>query len=319
MHLLLVRNILLLKKKFIAAMSEGDGGYLNNLSTFFENAIIGGKNGDMGHLFKSFGDDTGTLASIGEGMNTAAEKLLFQEYIKEHFYSFPKDGEDLSARKPSVLSYEQEYLLVGKTADKENLSSVISRILFLRTILDFVSILGDKDKCEEAYAAAAAMVGFTGLPILVSITKTLILLVWSFAEALVDTSAMLMGKSIPVLKKNLVVTFPELILLNRSFIQKKASKLTESKEASFSYHDYLYIFLLAKNKKDTAYRIMDLIQENIRKRYIVDFSIQNCLFGYKAEADFLVASKFTGISFIQKQLGQSPKGFQFNIIASYSY
>ena len=85
-------------------------------------------------------------------------------------------GEDIK-RKPSVLTYEQEYLLVGKYNDFDNLSSVISRIIFLRTILDFVSLLGDSSKCNEAKLAAAALVGFTGLPILVSITQTILMLI----------------------------------------------------------------------------------------------------------------------------------------------
>jgi len=303
----------------IAAMAAEEDGFLNKITSFFENSVVSDKNSGMGDMFGSFREDVGTLAVVGEGINTMAERLLFQKYIGEHFYSFPNEGEDIAPKKPSVLSYEQEYLLVGKTTDKENLSSVISRIICLRTILDFVSILGDKDKCNEAELAASALVGFTGLPILVSITKTLILLVWSFAEALLDTCAMLMGKEIPILKKNVIITFPELFLLNYSFIQKKASEIIKAKEASLTYHDYLYIFLLIKSQKELAYRSMDLIQENIRIRYADDFSIQNCLFGFKAEASFLMDSKFTGIKLIQKQIGSSPKGFKFCVNAAYSY
>lgn len=303
----------------IAAMAAEEDGFLNKLTAFFENSVLGEKNSGIGNMFQSFGEDAGALTVIGEGINTVAEQFLFQEYLREHFYSFPKVGENANSRKPSVLSYEQEYLLVGKTTDKENLSSVISRIIFLRTILDFVSILGDRDKCNEAELAASALVGFTGLPILVSITKTLILLVWAFAEALIDTSAMLMGKEIPILKKNIVLTFPELFLCSHSFIQQKASEISKSKELSFTYHDYLYIFLFVKSKKDLAYRSMDLIQENIRIRYADDFTIQNCLFGFKAETSIRMDSKFTGIAFIQEQLGRSPKGFHFAVQAAYSY
>jgi hypothetical protein len=303
----------------IAAMAEDEDGFLDKLATFFEDCVIGDKNSGMGDIFADFGKDAGSLTEIGEGINMIAEHFLFQEYLGEHFNSFPREGEDLNTRKPSVLSYEQEYLLIGKTTDQGNLSSVISRILFLRTILDFVSILGDRDKCNEAALAAAAVVGFTGLPILVSITKTIILLVWAFAEALVDISAMLMGKEIPILKKNLIMTFADLFLLSGTHIQKKASEITKTKELSFTYHDYLRVFLFIKNKKDLSYRSMDLIQENIRIRYFDDFAIQNCLFGFQAEADFTVPSKFTGFRFVQKQLGSSPKGYRFKVKSAYSY
>lgn len=303
----------------IAAMAGDENGFLDQLTTFFEHSIIGNNNSGMGNMFGSFGEDAGSLVTLGEGINKVAELFLFQEYIGEHFYSFPKEGEDIATRKPSVLSYEQEYLLTGKSTDQENLTSVISRILFLRTILDFVSILGDKDKCNEAKLAAAALVGFTGLPVLVSITKTLILLVWSFAEALVDTSALLMGKEVSILKKNLILTFPELFLLSPSFIQKKAAEMKKIKELSLTYHEYLYLFLIMKNKKEKTYRAMDLIQENLQLRYQDDFLIKNCLFGFETETKFLISSRFTGTSFVQKQIGQSPKGYQFGIKAAYSY
>lgn len=303
----------------IAAMAMGKGSFLDNLTSFFEDAAIGDRNSGMGNLFGSFRFDTQALSQMGGAVNAAAEQFLFQEYQQEHFYSFPMQGEDVTARKPSVLTYELEYLLVGDTTDKENLSSVISRIIFVRTILDFVSLLGDKEKCGEAQLAAASLVGFTGLPILVSITKTMILLVWSFAESLVDTGALLMGKELPILKKNIALTFPELFTLNHSFIEQKASGIVKTEELSLSYLEYLRIFLFIKNKEDLAYRSMDLMQENIRIRYDDSFTIQNCLFGYKIEAKFNIPSKFMGFAFMQKYLQKSVKGFHFESTATYSY
>lgn len=304
----------------IAAMNEEKGGFISNLTAFFEEAAIGGRNSGMANLFGDFGEGKDALSMMGDATNSAGAHLLFQEYLREHFYKYPKAGEDIKTRRPSVLDYEQEYLLVGDNTDKENLSSVISRIIFVRTILDFVSILGDKAKREEAQLAAAALVGFTGLPILVSITKTLILLIWAFAEALVDTGALMRGKDVPILKKNLVLTFPELFLINHSFIEQKAPATVKDKELSLSYQDYLRIFLFIKNKKELAYRSMDLMQENIRIRYETDnFSINNCLFGFKTKARFLITSKFTGIAYVQKQIGSHSNSFSFETEIAYSY
>ncbi|MHB8131078.1 MAG: DUF5702 domain-containing protein [Mobilitalea sp.] len=303
----------------ISAMAKEDTDFLSVLSSFFENTVIGGMNSGTGNLFGSFSSTAEFTAMAGDSINMVAEHFLYQEYLKEHFGMFPREGEDIKARKPAVLIYEQEYLLAGKMSDQDNLSSVVSRIIFLRTILDFVSILGDKTKINEAKLAASALVGFTGLPILVSITQTIILLVWSFAEALVDTCALMMGKEVPILKKKVVLELPELFLLGRTFLQTKASKIVDTKELSFSYHDYLRVFLMTKNKEDLAYRSMDLIQENINIRYIDTFKIQNCLFGYMVKADFKIKPKFTAFSFVQKQIGSNNGDFLFSTEAAYSY
>jgi hypothetical protein len=304
----------------IAVLSQENTDFFAKISSFFGSASIGGDSSGLGSLFGSFGDGSQLLNMAGDGINALAEHFLYQEYLKEHFGMFPMAGEDTTLRKPSALVYEQEYLLIGKTSDMDNLSSVISRILFLRTVLDFVSILGDSAKRNEAKLVATSLVGFIGLPILVSITQVLILLIWSFAEALLDVCALMMGKEVPILKKNISLEFPELFLINRSFLQTKASSLADTKELSLSYHDYLRVFLLLKSKEDLCYRSLDLMQENIRIRYGEDtFQIQNCLYGFDAEAEFTVASKFTGISFVQKYLGQNPDGYRFLTKAVYSY
>lgn len=303
----------------IAAMAQQDTDFLSKLKTFFKNASIGDSNLNTGSLFESFGDGSQIMDLAGKGINKAAELFLYQEYLKEHFGMYTADGETAN-RKPSALAYEQEYLLIGKSADRENLSSVVSRIVFLRTILDFASILGDSARRNEARLAAVALVGFTGLPFLVGITQGLILLCWSLAEALLDACTLMMGKKVPVLKKKVVLQLPEIFMINRKFLQLKAREVTGKNEVSFSYQDYLRIFLLLKNKTDLAYRSMDLMQENIKLRYDVGkFCIGNCMFGYKVSAQFSIPPKFIGVSYVKNFLNINPKGFSYSAKAADSY
>ncbi len=328
----------------IAALSQENTDFLSKLSSFFESATIGGDSTDMSALFGSFGEGSNFLSALGGGINGVAVHFLYQEYLKEHFSMYPVeavegdsgglsvdatekgsgslsvDTAEKTSGKPSVLAYEQEYLLVGKASDQDNISSVISRILFLRTILDFVSIIGDSAKRDEARLAASALVGFTGLPILISITQAIIMLVWSFAEALLDVCALMMGKEVPIFKKKVVLELPELFMINRSFLQTKAEAIADSKELSLSYQDYLRIFLLIKSKEDIAYRSLDLMQENIKIRYDdSNFNIMNCLFGYQANADFRIEPKFMKLPFVQKVLGGKAKEYLFSVKASYCY
>ncbi|HKL80103.1 MAG TPA: DUF5702 domain-containing protein [Mobilitalea sp.] len=302
----------------IAALAalEDEGEF--DFASFFEKLVIGGKKAGMGGLFNSFGDyDISAL--LGDGLNILAEHLLFQAYLQEHFYSLPMEGENISARKPSVLSYEKEYLLIGSNSDRDNLVSIITRLIFLRTILDFTSILGDKDKWKEAKVTATALVGFTGLPILVSITQTVLMVLLAFAEALVDTSALLMGREVQLLKKKVNLGFYDLLNLSREEIQTKASLYPEKASGlSLTYQDYLKVFLFIKKKEDVSYLAMDLIQENLRIRYEDNFCFENCLYGFEAEAEFIIKEKFTALSFVKQHLS-GQYGYQHGVHVAYSY
>ena len=144
-------------------------------------------------------------------------------------------------------------------------------------------------------------------------------MVWSFAEALVDTCALILGKQVPILKQKLVLQFPELFLLNRSFLRSKAEAFSASKQLSFSYQDYLRMFLLIKNKKDLTCRSMDLLQENINLRYEESIRMKDCLFGFVATADYSIDTKFITIPFLRNYINHDIIGYRFSCKGSYSY
>lgn len=302
-----------------ASIAKETIDFTSMIMTFFEDTLKGGEENELSSLLYGFRDTNELSAGIEEGINQITEQLLYQEYLKEHFESYPIGENALSGRKPSVLTYELEYLLIGKTTDRENLASVISRIVFLRMILDFVTLLGDKARCEEAKLAAVAIIGFTGLPMLINITQAALLMVWSFAEALVDTCALLLGKQVPILKQKLVLQFPELFLLNRSFLRTKAEAFSASNQLSFSYQDYQRVFLLIKNKEDLTCRSMDLIQENLNLRYEESIRMKDCLFGFEATADYAIDTKFISIPLLQNYIDHDMAGYRFTCKASYSY
>jgi hypothetical protein len=154
---------------------------------------------------------------------------------------------------------------------------------------------------------------------LIGITQTLILVIWSFAEALLDVCSLMLGKEVPVLKKKIVIEFADLFLINRNYLQTKASQIADGKELSLTYPDYLRIFLVLKGKEDLAYRSMDLIQLNLNCRYEDTFHIDKCLFGYQIIASFKIEPKFSSLTFVQKYIVGSSTGFLFSKKAAYSY
>lgn len=302
-----------------ATLQQDSSNFTAMIKAFLADMMEGGDKMKMSSLLQEFNKMQGLDEGIKKGIQLISERLLFQEYLKEHFESYTAKGGIQSNHKPSELDYEQEYLLAGNFSDKENLSSVVTRIVFIRMMLNFVTLLGDKSRCEEAKLMATAIVGFSGLPILISITQAALLLVWSFTESLVDTCVLLGGKSVPVLKQKLFLTLPEIFLMNRSFLKTKAEAYKESKQLCMSYVDYLRFFLLTKDKKELAYRSMDLIQENLGLRYEDNFSFRNCLYGFSVEAEYTVGSSFLAISFVRRAMAHKVNCFTFHSTSAYSY
>lgn len=305
---------------FLHALTEGKSNYSEAVEAYFSESEKDERNSSSGKVFGEFGNESGIMHILRVGIDKLAEMLLFREYVGEHFYSYqPKDMIQKN-KKPTVINYEQEYLIIGKGTDADNLNAIISRIILIRMIFDFISVISDKSIRNEAKLVATAIVGFTGLPILVKITQILILLIWSFAEALLDTTAIMMGKKVALYKKKVDTSFADIFLLAREQLKLRATALPETKELSLGYDEYLKIFLLMTDTETLAYRSMDLVQKNIRLRYgDEEFKMADCLYGFELSASFEIKRSFTSFSFLQDYFDFDQDSYRFGYLAADCY
>jgi len=308
-------------KELTAGSLPSDSLYLSDdihgfsFSEFLNKIKKGNKNTGMDKFFGSFADLS--LASITKNsLEWAAKRILTIEYIKEHFYKFTLIEDEIKAKKPSALDYEREYLIYGKNTDKGNLEASIMRLIFIRTVLNFISILADKGKVNEAKIIATSLVGFTGFPALVAITQSALMILLALAGGLVDTCALLTGYKVPFIKKQVNINYTDLLLLTRENIKKTAEEYKDEK--GVSYGDYLTFFLCLTDQEKLSYRMMDLIQENIKHRYGVNFGFQNCIFGLEAEAVYNVKPLFTVFGFVKEHLSSDFQR-EYTVNAEYSY
>lgn len=255
----------------------------------------------------------------GDIMEGIGDIILFQEYLFEHFkYYDKKELEDTL----TSLDYELEYIIMGKSKDFDNLKAIVMRILLIRTIMNVISLMSDAKRNGDARLLAAAFVGFTGLPALVTIVKTLILFIWSFVESLVDVAALLRGKDIPFLKgkNDILVELHELILANKTFIKSKVEGIKENNSfLALSYKDYIRIFLFIESQRNKNFRAMDLIQENLQLRYEDSFLMQNCLYGFRINGEFKMDEKFITLPFVRELTDAKESSYTFKITKEYSY
>lgn len=253
------------------------------------------------------------------GVEEAGEILLLQEYLMEHYENYNASA---LSDEMKALDYELEYIIMGRTADYDNLKAVLMRILLIRTAMNLFTLLSDRKSNEEARILAAGFVGFTGLPALVEITKMIIITVWAFAESLVEVKALLQGKNLPLLKKGseIQVGLYDLFYFNKEYIKTKAEGIKGNKTLlDLNYEGYLKLFLYMESRTDKSFRAMDLIQENIQLKYEDSFYMKNCIFGFQAAADFEMSTKFINLPFIRKMLNNQEYGYKYHAAFEYSY
>lgn len=238
-----------------------------------------------------------------------ANKVIFGEYILGHF------GNAVDALEDTALDYEVEYIIAGKSSDLANLKVVTAEIVSLRSALNFISILQDSVKKQEAYALASAMVGFTGMPLLITAVQMLILTAWSMAEAVTDVKSLFEGEKVPTIK-----TSSQWNLSIEGFKNFTGKDLeTASYDTGLEYEDYLRVLLAMQGKQKQYYRTMDVIQANVNVNENADFEMAGCISAAGVEAQYIIPELFTSISWVKSSLALSGSGYSFVLTQEYEY
>ncbi len=232
----------------------------------------------MSDYFKDT-DPAKLLLDAGEELTS---DFLTEVWLKNHF------SDRSSVRGDTRLDYERKYVLSGKMSDAENLASVALKLAVLRAVFTFTSLLADAERSGEATALAASISGFTGIPALLYVVKYAILTVWAIEEAMVEVSALFMGKQVPIYSPKGRIGISEILVMTGERVKAKAKNIGDDPYGA-DYMLYLTVlsFFEGLNKKEL--RIADIIQENIRLKYRDTFRMENAVTEWKftAEADAL--------------------------------
>lgn len=254
---------------------------------------------------------------VGNWGRITLEEFCLDEYIKTKFGSYIKK----IPKWKQVLEYGLEYVVAGKGSDEENLKSVLTRILLMRTVVNYGALLRDYAKKAEAQAAALTVVGFTGLQPLIALVKTLILLTWSMVESMVDVAGLLQKKHIPFIKSpsDITTSFPQVFEINSKAIVGRASRLQKEKSASFGYQEYMLFFLASTRQSTRLYRVMDLIQHNMRLNGYEGFQLGTCVYDVKVKGTIHFTAQFFRLLVLEKMIGRNLQNYSITkeIIAGY--
>ena len=86
-----------------------------------------------------------------------------------------------------------------------------------------------------------------------------------------------------------------------------------------SYKEYCQILIAVQNTGDSLYRIMDLIQINIQKRYNSEFLMSKSLTGFKLKATYETAPLFTAIPIVVNNLTEENNAYKYSMAYYDSY
>lgn len=238
------------------------------------------------------------------------DRLLFGEYILEKFHHA------LSEETGPGLSYEVEYILVGKESDKKNLEGVLNRLLLFREGVNYLYLHSDNGKVAEAEALATALVGFTCLPPVVTAMRELLLLGWAYAESIVDLKNLMNGGTLALIKtsENWQMGLENIGNLFSEEAQKREEK------GGLSYEGYLRVLLGLKSGKAKVMAALDLIETNIRQKKGMERFRIDCCFS-KCDYKMTYESKplFLGIPLTEGMLRSKNGMYCFSTEGSISY
>lgn len=244
--------------------------------------------------------------------------FMLVEYMKRYFSSIKKVVDHRKRR----LEYEWEYIVCGGNSDKKNVEQVLNRIVLMRTVINSGVLFASASRRETTHAAALAVVGFSGLEPLVRFTQTVFTVLWGMTESLVDVAAILQEKKVPLIKteKDIKVDFADIFRISRPYIMDKVRAFPDASQEDFGYEQYLMLFLAAGGSDVMCYRMMDLMEWNIKDNDFSGFQFGSCVDSFMVSGTFSFQTKFFRFPYIQKMLDRKQEEFnrETRIYAGYS-
>lgn len=230
---------------------------------------------------------TGKLSAVSQ----AGGEILYQAYLLNHF------GYYGHTKKDCALDYQLEYLLAGRDNDRDNLSSVVNRLLIVREASNVGYLLTDSAKQAEMDALAAGVAAVALVPELQPVLKLAILFGWAYLESLQDVRNLLLGGKVPLIKT--AQTWRSGLL---GILSPDQVKLGKDSGSGLDYPSYLFCLLLLQDERTKLFRTMDLCEMDLR--------LTNCNENFRIDGCMASCSAFAAVE---------GNGYRCDITRFYSY
>lgn len=280
-----------------------------NLKDFIDSGVLSKVLENPENVSKNTLSGSNLPSTLKGKKNNSLSKEIKNKCVNA-IYAGLKFGNYNNPEKNTVLKYELEYIISGKDSDKENLASVVEKIVLAKTGINMAYLITDKEKMEQVSAIAASVAIVTGLPFLESVAKGVLISAWSMAEAVNDMKILLSGGKVALTKSKEGW---------RTYIGNITNGGKKEDSKGLNYKEYCQILIAVQNTGDSLYRIMDLIQINIQKRYNSEFLMSKSLTGFKLKATYETAPLFTAIPIVVNNLTEENNAYKYSMTYYDSY
>ena len=218
--------------------------------------------------------------------NNLIDKILMSEYFFDMFNFYGKDV--LKEETPSKSDkLEVERILYGKDNDKDNIKSVVYRILLIREGLNLLYLYSNGAKREAARSFSYATFGVL-TPVVAEVVFILLLSAWAFAQAIVDVKDLLHHKKVMFFHNEESFRFDLdglFSLAAGNLLDNDTGYEVKSGEFALNYKDYLRLLLMVEKEEVLNSRSISIIQNNINKEQSF-FDIEKCIYSFEADNEF---------------------------------
>ncbi len=279
--------------------------------------------------------ETGILTKGARGISLY-DHLLVNEYCGKFFRCFrtglpgaenegakPEEAhtgekavdEEVGVPGKEGIAYEMEYLISGADSDESNLTQVVHKLLAVREGLNLTYLLSDGQKRVEAQNLAMAITGITGVAPLVYLTTFFILSVWALGEALMDIRGLLAGKRVPLWKSSETWTLSLGGLLSMG---QDGKAETGGGDQGLLYISWLKLLLFVGDIVVQEYRMMDMIQMNIRRKQN-SFRMRRGMYRVQLKSRLRGRHVFFALGVVEKRSGGGEYGYSMEVEAERVY
>ena len=214
---------------------------------------------------KSGGLNVGN-ASVTEAV-TPAERVLFHAYLLRHAGYYGEEKEE------GLLHYQIEYILNGRSSDKENLTATMWKLCTIRSAANLMYLYRDQGKRATVKTVAAAAATAIFMPELEGLIETSLLLGWAYVEGMYDAKVLLKGGKVPLLKSAKDWHYDL-----DSILESADMQVADNNQEGLDYAEYLQILLFLADGETTAFRFMDIVEMDIRQTEgNEDFRMDGCI------------------------------------------
>lgn len=219
--------------------------------------------------------ETGISSYQLDSTNAVARKSLIAAYILEQFQSATDVISESDFEDATNLQYEIEYILGGKSSDKNNLEAVVNQILLLRMAPNYTYLLQSVTKRAEVSTMALTIATTAQVPFLQPAIEQLLLLSWAYGESIVEVRGLLSGNEVALVKSDLNWQLGLTEVLSLGTAEYRTS---ETVTGGISYEEYLSILLCLESNESLIMRTLDMIESRMQKSYGLEyFCVDYCV------------------------------------------